>query len=161
MKLNNKGFIFTETLISTTIMIVLLISFYVFSVAFIDNQSKYKNYEKVENIYKVANVRLFLYRNSDDFNELIEHTNTAACVSLNNIGYGEKTELTNEYKLMLNTFNIDQLYLCDFEKDYNKNDDFKYYFNYVKKKFNDKYRIIAHIKDSPEFSSIKVWRVNK
>lgn len=161
MKMNKKGFIFAETLISTAIMLLLLVSFYVFSINFIDNQSKNKNYENVEEIYKLANVRLFLYRNTDNFNELIKNVKDKSCISLNNIQYSDKSELTEQYNMMITKFDIDQLYLCNFEKDNQFTDNFKDYFDFVRNKFKDKYRIIAHFNTKNRFASIKVWEVSQ
>lgn len=159
--MENKGFIFAETLITTAIIFVLLISFYTFSIAFINNQTKYKNYDNVEDIYKLANIRLFLYRTIDNFNEVIDNIQkqNKACISLNNVNY-DKEENTNKYNKLKTTFGVKQMYLCDFENDNidNLNNKFKDYFEYTKKKYKDKYRIISYF-DNNKFSSIKVWSV--
>lgn len=160
--MNNKGFIFAETLATTLVIMVLLISFYVFSTNFIDNQSKNKNYENIEEIYKLANVRLFLYK-SVRFNEIIEkmEQESVTCISLSNIMIENDTENTTQYSNMLSTFGISNIYLCDFGlenplSDYNP---LKNYFDYVDETFNDKYRIIAQFNNN-RFASTKAWRVS-
>lgn len=158
--MNNKGFIFAETLAATLVIFILIISFYVFSTNFIDNQSKNKNYENIEEIYKLANVRLFLYRTTNlnsVFNDYLEGTQT--CVSLNNINFSDSEEYTLQYANMLNEFKIRQIYLCDFYGSNDFNDAFKDYFEYTKNTFKDRYRIIANFNNN-KFASIKAWRIS-
>ncbi|MBQ7141109.1 MAG: hypothetical protein IJO32_06370 [Bacilli bacterium] len=162
--MNNKGFIFAETLATTLVIMILLISFYVFSTNFIDNQSKNKSYDNIEEIYKLANLRLFLYKNVK-FNEIIEKKGQDnACIALNNIVIKDDVENTQQYSNMLSKFGISNIYLCDFEihNPFETYDPFYNYFNYVNKTFNDKYRIIAHFSypTNDKFASIKVWEVS-
>lgn len=158
--MNNKGFIFAETLATTLVIMILLISFYVFSTNFIDNQSKNKNYDNIEEIYKLANIRLYLYKNvrfNDIFNSKDETGQT--CISLNRISIDDVEDEKYQY-LLSNEFGIKQIYMCEFgTESYNFTDSFASYFEYVEENFKDKYRIIAHF-NNDKFASIKVWQVN-
>jgi len=158
--MNNKGFIFAETLATTAVIFIMLISFYIFSLNFIDNQSKYKNYNNIEEIYKIANVRLFLYR-TINFNKIIDKLDekNTTCISLKNVTFEDDENKTIQYNNILNKFDLDQIYLCNLEKSNDFTDDFKDYFEYTKKEFNDKYKIIANFRND-KFASIKVWRIS-
>ena len=158
--MNKKGFIFAETLIAIVIILVLIVLFYAFSTVFINRQNQYKSYDNLEEIYKLANIRLYLYRTSSNFNNLIETADEDGCVPLNNILYEDNTALTNEYKEIIDAMEINQLYLCSFENlnAYSFNDDFEFYYDYIQNNYNDKYRIIGHFKND-KFASIKAWSV--
>lgn len=154
--MDSRGFVFAETLVSSAIMLVLIITFYIFSTTFIDNQNKYKKYDNLEDIYKIANIRLFLYRSSSDLNDLIDQTSDKGCVSLNNVSYNV-TELTNEYNTIKNEVGATQLYICNYTTSYAFDDDFDDYYEYTKK-YEDKYRLLGYF-NNDKFASIKIWRV--
>ena len=160
--MSNKGFIMIESIISSVILIVLLINFYVFSSRVITIMNSSSNYNNVEDTYKISNIRTFIYNNSDLKqlnNELFTKLDTTACISIKNLKF-DKDDITNTYTELINEMNVENIYLCNFEKNINiNNKQFNKYFEYIKKKYSDKYRLVYYNKNNDCFSSIKMWRV--
>lgn len=58
---NNKGFLLMETLITTCIIATLATSIYIYVSKTITNYEKRENYDNVVDVYKVNNIKLYLY----------------------------------------------------------------------------------------------------
>ena len=93
-KLNNKGFLLSETLITTCIIATLATSLYIYISKLIDNYEKRDNYDNVVDVYKVNNYKIFF--------ENYEKTNT------------NYSTWNLNYKPELNTCTSDILHDMDF-----------------------------------------------
>ena len=61
MKINNKGFLLVETLVTTCIIAILATSIYIYVNSTIINYEKRETYDNITDVYKTNNIKLYLY----------------------------------------------------------------------------------------------------
>ncbi len=84
-RLNNKGFLLVETLITTCIIAILATSLYVYVSKTADNYEKRDSYDNIVDVYKLSNVKKWLEDNWDD--STYKPTGGCKYNILNNIPY--------------------------------------------------------------------------
>jgi len=95
MKLNNKGFLLTETLIATCIIAILSTTIYVYISKTIDNYTKRDSYDNVVDVYKINNLKISIENDTN-----ITNVADDLCNKLD-----ENPEIWN-------TINLKEAYIC-------------------------------------------------
>jgi len=144
---NNKGFLLVETLITTCIIAILSTSMYIYVSNTIKNYEKRENYDNVIDVYKINNIKLYLYENWNDFD--LSNVNDVKEIELND---SLKTELKVE-KIFIVPNNLSSINKTDIINKTN-NKAFKEYIRllpFVGETTN--YRIIVHFQNN-KFASL-------
>lgn len=81
MRMNNKGFLLMETLITTCIIAILATSIYVYISKTIDNYEKRDKYDNVVDVYKVNNIAVYCKQSNDNCKR--KDVNPNKCILLN------------------------------------------------------------------------------
>lgn len=171
INVNNKGFVIVETLIASSATLVILMVFYFFSNRIISNYNKNFNYNDAEDTLKLANIRTFIYKNTnnDDINNLLNQlVENKKCISIKNISYKEEENLTNKYESIINDYGVKHLYLCNNNltiDNANLGDTYyflKEYINYLKQSEPSlgKYSIYTYNEDKNSYSYINFWEIS-
>lgn len=157
--MNNKGFSLIETVIvCISIILILMLCYYPYK-GIVDDYYNKKNYNTIESIYKLNNIRNYLYKYGD-VNKLIDKKGSNSIVSIKNLNFGD-SDINNDYTNLLNILGIEYIYLSNYNNiTYNNIPEMSIYIdtlNNEKLDYQNTFRIIAKFKDK-SFANIKLWR---
>ena len=168
--MNNKGFSILESLVATSVIIILFIALYTYIVQIIDNYNARNKYDLVENTYKLNTIRTYIYAYGN-VNDIIydDVGNNRNSVSIKNLNFNNTDQYNDIYGEMLEDMGIEKIYFVYSEYDSNgqidtskinisDNNLYKYVM-YVGNKYRYKYRIVAKF-ENEEYSQIKLWKVS-
>ena len=171
--MKNKGFVLMETLVMSAVIVVLLsVCYYPFS-SIVNNNKTYQSYDNVEDIYKLNNVRLFIYKYMG-VNNILKADNDAIRPIGKQLEVTTDEEVEEKYNQLLNTLNIENIYLVNYNlssTDYSGkfSYDLESYFKYINNatvvnsegdEVQNTYRLVAKfVKDdgTTTYSNIKIW----
>ncbi len=178
--MNKKGFVLAETLVMSAVIVVLLsVCYYPFS-SIVNNNKTYRKYDNIEDIYKLNNVRMFIYKYIGMKNILegniggsatIDNTGIIPFYSSNNIDIqNDDKNIKEKYIELLDVLGIESLYITKYNLSSDKIDnktfsyEMKEYLKYINnaKTVNSSgeevnmYRLVAKFKDDT-YGNIKMW----
>ena len=170
--MKKNGFILSESLVMTTVIIfILIVCYYPFSDS-IDNNTIYNSYDNIEDIYKLNNVRMYIYKYIGVNN--IINADAGKIISINNISFAESVDENIKYNYisLLDASNIEIIYITNYnltESDINSKTfsyDLKEYLKYINnattlnsegEKLENTYRLVAKFYNGT-YSNIKIWK---
>ena len=169
--MNNKGMVLLETVVICSIVILILTVCYYPFYSVVREDDSNSEYDSIENIYKLNNVRDFIYKYVG-FNNILDSKDELGkeLVSINGLNITNDTEdISNKYKNLLNILDIKYIYVCDYEiNDIDSlqiNNNFIEYLDYVNGELADDvdpnnvsiYRLVAQFGDET-YASIRMWK---
>lgn len=176
--MGEKGFVLMETLAICSVIIVLLtVCYYPFSSAIYNNE-RYEKYDTIENIYKLNNVRQYIYKYIRVNNILADNDDKKIIPIYNHLTI-EDNKIIENYHNLLNVLGIKTLYLVNYNLSGTDIDnvsslsyEFKEYLKYINnsvaevqnedgttREIKNTYRLVARFNDGT-YSNIKIWREN-
>ena len=115
--MNNKGFMFVETIVTTTILLVALVTVYISFSSFLTNEKRRLYYDDISYVYKTMTLRDIMYDNVVYYNDGTNiYTNVEALKKYNEVK-GKSYYIIAPGQRMFNPLNGDEAIRSDtFEK---------------------------------------------
>ena len=170
--MKKNAFILSETLVMTTvILLILIVCYYPFSRTINDNVT-YNTYDNIEDIYKLNNVRMYIYKYIGVNNILGSNTDKIIPIKTIYITNDGDSNIKYNYERLLESCGIDNIYITNYnltESDINSKTfsyDLKEYLKYINnattlnnegEELENTYRLVAKF-DSGTYSNIKIWK---
>ena len=161
-KINNKGFIFAETVVVSTIVLIALVSLYTQFNSINNSYRRAFKYNTVDKLYAAYNLKTFISENRTNY--IIEILNNGSV-------YTDITSCSADYfteymycEMLIDTLNIKKAIftkedLSTLKSDLNNNNVFtenmKDFIKYIKSDNSGKYRVIIEFNDDT-FATLKI-----
>ncbi len=147
-KNNDKGFVLAETLIVTAFVAGVLIFIFIEFTAISRNYEESYNYNTVENLYSLNNIKEYIISDYEAFSNIKENLNSQKsinltdCVLFTNKDYCSKLFELEQIKNIIITNNyFDSNDLSEYDTDFYK------FMKSINSSGNENYRIITSFKD--------------